>query len=140
MEVFEPIRQKRWEIKGLNLPIKAIGGDLQKPKWKDLKEEITDHGIVLYGRCQAAARKDQYLVRYETDSMNIAQRMRLARKLYGYMIRKDGKEYPQTGLVEKEGGSRIGQNVFVIPANSKKTVEFLLRGAGARFQMMKIAI
>ena len=135
---FDVIRESRWDIKGVRNPLRPICGDLETKRWAELREEMEDHGILLYGRMETGALKEQYLVSYDLQGMAQNKKMKLIRTLHGYSTRKDGKTYSHKGLIEKTGGARIGQNAFLAPTCSKKTIEETFDKTGAKFQMRKM--
>ncbi len=138
LRIFEGLQKHRWNIKGINLPLKILSGNLESQQWSELRAEIQDHGVVLYGTYTKNAVKDYCLINYESTKLKQSQRMKLARTLYGYTIRKEGKMYIQQGLIQKEHGLRIGTNVFITPVISKKRVESVLKLYKIRYQIRKI--
>ena len=137
---FNAARRRVWDLKGVTIPVKVTTGVLEKPAWENLRMELGDHGIVLHSRFSTApVLKEHILVNYSMDNLTQPVKMRLLRRLYGYTIKKDGKTYPQQGIVSKEGGLRIGQNVFIIPIGSKKKIEAVLQETKSKYQMRKIS-
>lgn len=137
---FNATRIRAWNLRGTTIPIKPMIGNLEKPEWKDLRPELSDHGKILYStHLGSKLPKENLLVNYTLESLPQSVKMKLLRRLFGYTIKKEGKTYPQQGVISKEDGERIGQNVFIIPIGSKKRIEAVLQEAKATYQLRKIS-
>ncbi len=140
---FDAVRKKRWDIRGITLPVKVTVGDLEQYHWKPLVEEMQDHGIVLFGPFAKAGEKIHtlhLLVTFAARGLSPARRMQLARRIFGYSIKKEGKTYPQQGLVEQEAGLRLGPGAFIVPLAAKRSVESLFREIPVKYQIRKMTI
>jgi predicted nucleotidyltransferase len=73
------------------------------------------------------------LFTYDTANLNQAERVRLARALYGYTQKIGGKTYSKKGLLRKYRGRRIGKATIIVPSENKEAVERFLNDAGVRF-------
>lgn len=135
---FESVRERRWDLKGITLPLKVICADLDKPAWHGIRDEIEDHGITLYGPTGQTKEKDHYLITFTSTHLPSPERTRLQRRLFGYTIRKEGKSYPQAGRIAEEMGTKICNHTAIIPTSSKRAIETILKEAGAKFQTRKI--
>src|SRR3989344_2002278 len=99
--------------KGIYNKINVIIGKLEE--WKDLKDSIESHGIVLYGPyiSEKIGGRKYVIVLWSKIGEN---RGAFLNKIYGVKIRD--KIYK--GLVELLGGRKLGKSSVMIPAENKK--------------------
>ncbi|MBU0459737.1 MAG: nucleotidyltransferase domain-containing protein, partial [Nanoarchaeota archaeon] len=90
---FETRAEKSWYLRGVNLPIKLLIGNLDQ--FKDLKEEISSYSKVVYGQYEEIPGriKHKVLVTYEIKKLSQKNKMSFLRKLFGYVSVKKGKKY-----------------------------------------------
>lgn len=114
---FELRCEKSWYLKGIRLPLKILVGDLQTPRWKDLKKEMESYGIILYGKFKNSALlvRHHALVNFDIVHLHQNQKMALLRELYGYSTTKEERIYKIAGILEKVQGIKLGANVLLVP-------------------------
>lgn len=124
---FELKSSKTWKLRGINNPIMPITDDIDLEKWKELRIEISNYGLALYGEFTESSAKDKESVLIEYDLSRIKQKDKVGvlRRLYGYKIRKGKKLYIQKGIVEETGAEKISNSVLVKKRDYLKVVELL---------------
>ncbi len=103
-----------YKMNGVSNEINATVGKLSE--WEELSRSIASEGILLYGKY---AGKPKKLKAYAILSWKNPRKARSAflNKLYGY---KSGSKYYK-GLLEKNGGAKLGRGVIMVPAGAKDT-------------------
>ncbi len=132
---FEIYALHNWKLRGMNLPIKCIVGDIDSKRWSALKRDIISSGISLYGNYRELP---QGLKRYFVFSFTLAKlkhknRVSAVRKLYGYSIKKGGKTYVKPGVLERLGGEKLNPGVVLVPSESYRRLHDFFRETGAAF-------
>ncbi|MBI4981518.1 nucleotidyltransferase domain-containing protein [Candidatus Woesearchaeota archaeon] len=112
---FDNAAANSWSLKGINLPIKVIVGDLGSPRWSALKREIISTGKTIYGRYRELPAKlsHYYLLSFDLKNLQPKNKVKFIRQLYGYESRKEQKVYRSAGILQ-EKGIRINQNTILI--------------------------
>ncbi|MDP7115529.1 MAG: nucleotidyltransferase domain-containing protein [Candidatus Woesearchaeota archaeon] len=104
-------RFEEWRLKGINLPISMIVGDLDNKEWSNLKRAMMNTGILLYGKFMDNANRVHHYVLISVENIKPeAKRVALYRKLFGFTTGK--KTYP--GLIQKYKGKKINKGTFMI--------------------------
>lgn len=134
---FEIHSLHNWKLKGINLPIRCIVGDLKSKKWSVLKREIISSGIDIYGRYKELPKglKRYFIFSFTLAKLKYKNRVNVVRKLYGYSTRKGKKLYAQAGILKKLGGEKLNPSVVLVPAESYKTLYEFFRSYGANFRV-----
>ncbi len=137
---FELRAEKTWLLRGINLPLKTIVGDLSQPQWKELREEILSYGKILFGSYEGTSenRKRFFLIIYELKSLSQRSKMTLLRKLHGYKSSKNDKEYVQKGLLQEIGGKKIEANVILINPETWPRVKLLFQPLKVKYTIQEI--
>ena len=114
----------------LRLKAKGVANELsirvgRLEDWEGLAQSIASHGIVLYGPYTA---RPPGLAPYTVLSWEAPGRAKgaLLNKFYGYVAK--GKRYP--GLLEKEGGMKLGKATILVPAKGRDAFIRALEGYG----------
>lgn len=117
--------ENTWALKGINIPIKLIVGNLKEEKWRELKDEIISDGVSLYGEFKELSKKIEhyYLFKYSMKRFKRKDKMKFLRRLYGYKCEKKKKIYEQEGLLKQVEGERIGTYSILVPKKYIKNVK-----------------
>lgn len=110
---------------GIKNPIKTIVGNLGEPRWKELKSEMISYGITLYGKFESMPENLSHhsLFSYSLSKIPQKEKMKFLRMLFGYTIKKGGKEYRQTGLLEEIGGEKLSPNSILVPTEKSREIQ-----------------
>jgi predicted nucleotidyltransferase len=132
--------RKKWETMGIKLPLNTIVGTLEGPEWKELRGEISSQGITIYGKNGLVPEnvKRLSLLSYSLAKISQERKMNLLRRLFGYTIRKSGKEYVQEGLIEKIGGEKVGKNAVIVPAEKTREMRKLFHSFGVNPRITEV--
>ena len=117
--------------KGIYNKINVIIGKLEE--WKDLKDSIESHGIVLYGPYipEKIGGRKHVIVLWSKIGEN---RGAFLNKIYGVKIRD--KIYK--GLVELLGGRKLGKSSVMIPAENKKDFLDLMKKYKVDYKVLEV--
>ena len=117
--------------KGIYNKINVIIGKLEE--WKDLKDSIESHGIVLYGPYipEKIGGRKHVIVLWSKIGEN---RGAFLNKIYGVKIRD--KIYK--GLVELLGGRKLGKSSVMIPAENKKDFLDLMKKYKVDYKILEV--
>lgn len=119
---FEIKCKKTWHLRKIDLPIKAIVGNLDAEEWKELRNEISSYGKQLYGPYEQVPSelKQKLLISYDLKKISQKRKMSFLRKLYGYSLKKGKKTYVSKGILAPDSYERISQVVITSPENWSK--------------------
>jgi len=139
---FEERIKKTWVLRGIDLPIKVVVGDLEQEKWKELKQEILNYGKILYGNYKEIPEKIEHkiLITYILNKVQQKKKMALLRNLYGYVIKKGNKKYIQKGLVERIEGEKINSNTLMINVVDLSEVKKIFKKFNIKYNLRDIWI
>ncbi|MFH0836666.1 MAG: nucleotidyltransferase domain-containing protein [Candidatus Aenigmatarchaeota archaeon] len=114
---FEKASEHSWDLRGIELPIKCIVGDLDSKAWSLIKREIISSGIVLYGSYHDVPKKMNHyaLIMLDLSKLSPKKKVKVIRELYGYEIKQPKKLYKIQGIVETFGGVKLNPNTIIIP-------------------------
>jgi len=117
---------KLWQMKGIVHHFSLKLGILDQ--WK-LKREIISSGILLYGKYNALPDSAHYLllVKINIGKRHVAEQMQIWRKLYGYTQKVGKKIYNSAGLIEKSGGRKLANTLFLVPMEKRQNILQFLR-------------
>ncbi|MBD3252483.1 hypothetical protein GF386_02015 [Candidatus Pacearchaeota archaeon] len=137
---FEGRSEKTWFLRGINLPIKVVIGDIEKEKWKDLKEEILAYGKIIYGKFQKTPEKLEHriLIMYDLKKLSQKRKMSLIRELYGYTTKKSNKKYIQKGFIEKIESKKISPNTLIIRAEDLLKLKQIFKKYRLKYQLVDV--
>ncbi len=127
-----------WKLKGVNNEISLKIGNLNK--WK-LRREVISSGVILYGKyTELPGGANPYLLIriLNTGTKKTSRQVRLWRKLYGYKQKVDGKVYCQKGIIEEEGGIKIGMAIFLIPMGRRKHILDFLKKNKVKYRLHEL--
>ncbi len=119
---FEIKCKKMWYLRKISLPIKAIVGNLEAEEWKELRNEISSYGKLLYGKYEQTPSelKQKLLLSYDLKKISQKRKMSFLRKLYGYSLKKGKRTYISEGILTPNSYERISQGVITSPENWSK--------------------
>jgi predicted nucleotidyltransferase len=122
---FEVISKNTWKHKNINYPISLTIGSLDDIKWKEIHDEISSSGILLYGGYKELP---DGLIHFHQFYFTLNQlerkdKMRFIRTLYGYKLKKGKKLYENKGLLERYGGNKLSSNVILVPINQSNKIK-----------------
>ena len=140
LKSFEIKAENTWNLKGIKFPLNFIVGSLEDETWKNLREEIISSGIMLYGSFKEIPDnlKHYFLFFYSLRNLDRKGKMKFIRKFLGYNIKKNKKEYPQKGLLEQIGGTKLGPNVILISSESILDVKNILNKFRIKYKIKEI--
>ncbi len=123
---FELKSEKTWKLKGINNPIIPIIDDLEKEQWKELKNEISNYGILLYGYYKKIKKdKERIIIKYEINKLKQKNKMKVIRDLFGYKLKQKNKLYEKKGLIDKIKAERISSAILLDKKNYKEIIKIL---------------
>jgi len=125
--LFEKRIEKTWELRGIGLPIKVQIGDINHSRWDALREQMAQHGKIVYGPYEQAplGLHHHALMTYDLSALPQKKKMGFLRAAYGYKSKKGRVEYSKKGLLEEWGGRRIGTNAVLIPRDKVREIRSL---------------
>lgn len=128
---------KIWQLKGANNDISLKNGDLKK--W-GLRREVISSGIMLYGKYNELPDETRYylLVQIEVKNKNSAEQMHIWRELYGYVQKVGNKSYVKKGLVEIDGGRKLGKATFIVLMENRKSIIDFLNKNKIRYSLNEV--
>jgi len=117
LKSFEIKAEKTWELKKIKLPINFIVGSLEDETWKNIRDEISSSGILLYGEYRQMPDNltHNYLFYYSLSNLDRKEKMKFIRKMFGYSLKRGKKEYEQGGFLKEINGLKLGSNVILSP-------------------------
>ena len=134
-QFFETETYKKWKLKGVDLEISPIIGDLKSSEWESLYLSVCSEGIQLYGKYQSSPENLKHYVIFSYSKIkNNKKRINVYRKLFGYVV--GGKKYQ--GLVKKINGRKIGSGVFLVPIEDSKKVRKMFEDLNIQIQMCEV--
>ena len=118
LKSFEVKAEKTWGLKKVKLPISFIVGSLEDEVWKELRDEIISSGVLLYGHYKEMPEKlnHNYLFYYSLSNLKRNDKMKFIRKMFGYSLKKEKKEYAQEGFLAGIKGVKLGSNAILAPS------------------------
>ena len=129
LALFERKKEEPWGLRRIDLPVKCIVDDLDKEKWKALKQDMISNGILLYGKFEELPEGIKHFTSfdYSLSNLKMKNKVKIIRKLFGYKIRKGRKIYTIEGLLHKYGGDKITQNYIIVPIENASPFEEFFR-------------
>lgn len=104
------------------------------------RQNILEHGKLLYLRYpfQAPAfcenLKPMAIVSYDMRRLPQAEKMKVVYRLFG----KKGKGQSICGVVEENGGLRLGDGCFMIPIEGLEAITQMMSECGVQFKVLRI--
>jgi len=140
LKSFEVKAEKTWDLKKISLPINFIAGSLENESWRNLKDEIISSGIVLYGSYKEIPDnlKHHYLFYYSLINLDRKKKMKFIRRLFGYNLKNNKKEYKQRGLLEEIVGIKLGPNVILISESDILKIKKLFNEFRIKYRIMEV--
>ncbi len=137
VNLFEKRIEKTWMLRGVNLPLKVLIGDLDEERWSNLKDEMAHYGKVVYGVYEEKPQqlRHRLLVMYELGGLKQKQKMAFIRSLLGYTSRKGKNEYVQEGLLASFNGIKIGANTVMIDREYGKEIKELFKKYKVKYKI-----
>ena len=133
---FQSLVNKKWDLKGVDIPISVVVGDLNSSKWKDLKEEMASNSVTLYGDSGIMPEKmsHNYIISYSMNNIRQNEKMKLVRSLFGYSTKIKGKTYVHKGLISKISAQKMDDSM-IIREGDLRTVLDLLKKHKAKYKI-----
>jgi len=140
LDKFEVRAKKSWHLRGIDIPIKVVVGDLREERWLELKEDILSYGRIIYGKFEESPEKvtHKILISYDIKKLNQKTKMSFIRKLSGYSLKKGKKEYIQKGLLDSAKGEKIGTNVIMIEPEELSKIRTLLKEHKIEYKIIDV--
>ncbi len=118
--------KKYWSLFGVKNKISCTIGKLEE--WDSLKRSLIANGIMLYGRYSGEIKTKPYYLFVVSPGKSRNKNLSVWRELYGYVQKRGKKKYSKTGLVREYRGRKLGNGVFIIPAEHlPKIRSFLIK-------------
>jgi len=127
-----------WKLKGVKNEISLKVGNLAK--WK-LRREIISSGIMLYGKyTELPEHADPYLLIRIIDmgTKKTSRQVKIWRRLYGNTQKIGSKIYYQKGIIEEDGGKKIGKAVLLIPMSKRRRILDFLGKNKIKYQLHEL--
>ncbi len=139
---FEDKAARIWYPRGIKNPFSMIVGNIDSPKWENLKHDIISNGLYIYGKYESLPKNIQHkiLATFSLTSLSQNKKMKFLRQLYGYELSKKGKKYVQHGILQKYGGIKISPNSILIPLENIKEFRKLMSDFNISPQMREVWI
>jgi len=123
IEKFEELSARIWYPRGIKNKFSIIVGDIHSPEWKNIRYDAVSNGKILYGKYEGSSDKKHWVViSFSPSKLKQSEKMQLARALYGYELKRNGKKYIQKGMLDENGGIKLSVNTIVVPI--ERTKEF----------------
>lgn len=137
---FEDIVLHRWSLRGINLPIKCIVGNLNSVKWSALKREIISSGITVFGKYKELPGnlKQNIIFSFKISSLEPKDKVKVIRLLYGYKSKKKQKEYKHKGILEEVSGFKLNPSIVVVPIKSYQKIYDFFRKNKVKIKVREI--
>lgn len=137
---FEIYSRRTWKLKGIDLPIKCVVGDLNSKKWSALRREIISSGISLYGKYKELPKgmKRFYIFSFSLAKLKHKNRVNAVRKIYGYSAGKGKKLYKQSGILDEVKGEKINPGVIMAPAEGHKRLFEFFKSKRVSFKIREV--
>ena len=94
-------------------------------------QNVLREGKILFGCLvvdnKKLALKPYRLVNYDLSKLDNSKKVRISRRVYGYISKKDNKRYEYKGLKDEEEVLIYPNSTVLIPENSLGFIEFLKR-------------
>lgn len=142
VKTFEIKAEKTWKLKKVRYPLSFIVGQLEDENWKSLKDEIISSGIVLYGAYEELPKKlsHYHLYYYSLASLKRKDKMKFIRKIQGYAIKKNKKEYKQEGFLQETNGKKLASNVLLVPVEESIKLKKIFKEYKIRYNVSEVWI
>lgn len=137
---FEVYALRSWKLKGMNLPIRCIVGDINSKRWSALKREMISSGIVLYGNYMELPEglKPRFIFSFTLARLKHNKRVSFVRKLYGHSTKVGLKTYAQKGILQKLGGEKLNPGIVLVPSESYREMHEFFKNGGATFKIREV--
>jgi len=124
---FEIRSKGRWHLKQIKNIITPIVDDINLERWKELRDEISLYGKVLYGNFNPDNKKEKnaLIIEYDISKLKQSSKMKVIRGLYGYKTTNGKKKYTQKGLIQELGARKISNAILINLNEYKPLKEFL---------------
>ncbi len=101
--------------------------NINDDRWRELNNEISSYGIVLYGKYKSDSKPSQQsvLIEYNLSKVKQNDKMKVLRKLYGYKLKVGKKVYEQKGLIDEINGNKISSAIILNIKDYKQVYDFL---------------
>ncbi len=137
---FEVHSARTWKLKGVDMPIKCIVGDIDNKKWSELKREITSNGITLHGKFRNVPKGlgQNFIFSFSLSNLKYKNQVNISRKIYGYFSKKGKKTYKTSGLLEKLRGKKLNSGAVMLPAESYREFSNFLKSNRVSFKLIEV--
>ncbi len=118
--------KKYWSLLGVRNKISCTVGKLKE--WDSLKRSLIANGMVLYGKYSGEIKTKPYYLLVISPGKSRNKNLVVWRALYGYVQKRCKKVYVREGLVRQYQGRKLGNGVFIVPAEHlPKLRSFLIK-------------
>ena len=140
IKTFEIKAEKTWRLKKINYPISFLVGQLEDENWKSLKDEVISSGILLYSPYEEIPEKlnHYHLYYYSLTNLKRKDKMRLIRKIHGYTLKKNKKEYKQKGFLQEIQGKKLASNVLLVPFTESAKMKKIFKEHTVRYNVSEV--
>ncbi|HIH37611.1 nucleotidyltransferase domain-containing protein [Candidatus Woesearchaeota archaeon] len=125
-----------WKLLGIENMISVKVGKLDE--WA-IKEGVVSDGIVLYGKYQGKMDGALYGLYTLHSKKNRAENVRIWRKLYGYSQKVGKKTYVSEGFIDRYGGKKLSNGVFIIPIKHLHEMIAFLQKQKVPYTVMEVS-
>ena len=118
--------KKYWSLLGIRNKISCTVGKLEE--WGSLKRSLIANGMVLYGKYSGEINTKPYYLFVVSPGKSRNKNLSVWRELYGYVQKRGKKKYSKMGLVREYQGKKLGNGIFIVPAEHlPKIRSFLIK-------------
>lgn len=126
---FESERLNKWKVLGIKNDFSIIVGRLKDNKWRDLRQNISLYGIIVFKRYVEKREGKNYVAVKWNSPEEVNTRVKLARKLYGY--KQKGRFYE--GMLKQIEAIQLGGGAALIPLQHLTKLTKILKELKIRF-------
>ena len=139
LKSFEVKAEKTWALKKIKFPIRFVVGSLKDETWRNLRDEIISSGILLYGQYKEMPEKlnHNYLFYYSLSNLSRKNKMRIIRKMFGYSLKREKKEYEQEGFLKEIGGLKLGSNTILVPSQEALKIKKVFKDFKINYRIIE---
>lgn len=137
---FELYSERTWKLRGINLPIRCIVGNLGSARWSELRREIISSGVSLYGPYKEIPKnlKHYFIFSFALGKLEDRESAAVLRKIYGYSTKKGSKTYAHKGILDEAGGTKLSPGVIIVPGAAYRQFVDSFTGSGVQFRIREV--
>lgn len=126
---FESERLNKWKVLGIKNDFSIIVGRLKDNKWRDLRQNISLYGVIVFKRYVEKREGKNYVAVKWNSPGEVNTRVKLARKLYGY--KQKDKFYE--GILKQIESIQLGRGAALIPLQHLTKLTKILKELKIKF-------